>query len=91
MHRPARYNAKARQGGTHKKGKSTKRKSTTAAPDTTNEAHEQAEDRDRDANADVLERKSAEEKEADRRLKLRQQVRSPFQYTREREGMLMEG
>ena len=78
MHRPARYNAKARQGGTHKKGKSAKRKSTTSAPATeAAPAHipGQAEDRDRDANADVLERKSVEEKEADRRLKLRQQVR----------------
>lgn len=75
MHRPARYNAKAR--GLHKKGKTNKRKCTNEpvpAEDAPAGLPSQTQAY-ADANADILERKSEEEKEADRRLKLRQQVR----------------
>jgi ATP-dependent RNA helicase DHX37/DHR1 len=65
MHRPERYNAKARAGGSHKKGKS-KKKHTDQADGSAQEA---------DANAEVVERKSEADKEQDRRTKMRQQVR----------------
>ncbi|KZV70183.1 P-loop containing nucleoside triphosphate hydrolase protein [Peniophora sp. CONT] len=69
MHRPARYNAKAR--GLQKKGKTNKRKEPTEDAPAGLPSQTQAY---ADANADVMERKSEEEKEADRRLKLRQQM-----------------
>ncbi|VDC00770.1 unnamed protein product [Peniophora sp. CBMAI 1063] len=69
MHRPARYNAKARQGGAHKKSKTKRREQ-----DAPGQLVENGKEREEDANADILERKSEEEKEAERRLKLRQQM-----------------
>ncbi|KAI0031388.1 P-loop containing nucleoside triphosphate hydrolase protein [Vararia minispora EC-137] len=66
MYRPERYNAKARAGTLHKKGKVHKKKHATRnGPQVDNVP---------DANADVLERKTDEAKEAGRRAKMRQQL-----------------
>lgn len=75
MHRPARYNAKARSA--HKKGKPS-HKRTTSLPTTDallTTPSDAPTTEDVNANAEILERKTEEGKEADRRVKLPQQVR----------------
>jgi len=66
MHRPERFNAKARTGGSHKKGKVRKRRRDPSAEGSGHIA---------DANAAVIERKTEAQKEAERRTKMRQEVR----------------
>lgn len=62
MHRPQRYNAKARSS--HKKGKAKKTRSEGPAP---------TED-DADTNGDILEHKAEEDKERERRERMKREV-----------------
>lgn len=68
MHRPQRFNAKARSsvaGGSHKKGKAKK---------THSEGSPHVEE-NADTNADILEHKAEEDRERDRRERLKREVR----------------
>lgn len=68
MNRPQRYNAKARSsvaGGSHKKGKAKK----------THSEDPPAVEGQADTNADILEHKAEEDKERDRRERMKREVR----------------